>query len=92
MVKDKDTTIYLFGTFHALDGKTDWFNDEVKAAFDRSSKVYLEVLKPEDPAAMAPLMQKYAVATDGKTLTSKLSDKGKKDFAAADRNADGKLN
>ncbi|GAA4002897.1 TraB/GumN family protein [Sphingomonas humi] len=83
VVKDADTTIYLFGTFHALDGKTDWFNDGVKKAFDSSSKVYLEVVKPEDPAAIAPLMQKYAIATDGKPLTSKLSDKGKKDFAAA---------
>lgn len=83
VVKDADTTIYLFGTFHALDGKTDWFNDEVRAAFDRSSKVYLEVLQPEDPAAIAPLMQKYAMATDGKTLTSKLSEKGRKDLAEA---------
>jgi uncharacterized protein YbaP (TraB family) len=83
VVKDQDTTIYLFGTFHALDGKTDWFNDEVRAAFDRSSKVYLEVIQPENPSAMAPLLQKYAMATDGKPLTSKLSAKGKKDFAEA---------
>ena len=34
VVKDPDTTIYLFGTFHALDGKSAWFNDEVKTAFD----------------------------------------------------------
>ena len=32
VVKDADTTIYLFGTFHGLDGKTEWFNDEVKTA------------------------------------------------------------
>nr|WP_314443382.1 TraB/GumN family protein [uncultured Sphingomonas sp.] len=83
VVKDADTTIYLFGTFHALDGKTDWFNDEVKAAFDRSSKVYLEIVKPENQAEMAPLVQKYWMATDGKPLTSKLSEKGKKDLAAA---------
>lgn len=83
VVKDKDTTIYLFGTFHALDGKTDWFNDEVKAAFDRSSKVYLEIIQPENQAEVAPLMQKYAMATDGKTLTSRLSPKGQKDLAAA---------
>ncbi|WP_300975247.1 TraB/GumN family protein [Sphingomonas sp. LHG3406-1] len=82
VVKDADTTIYLFGTFHALDGKTDWFNDEVKAAFDRSSKVYFEILKPED-SAVAPLVQKYWVATDGKPLSSKLSDKGRKDLADA---------
>src|SRR5688500_13248807 len=83
VVKDKDTTVYLFGTFHALDGKTDWFNDEVKAAFDRSSKVYYEIVKPENPAERAPLVQKYWMATDGKPLTSTLSEKGKKDLAAA---------
>jgi uncharacterized protein YbaP (TraB family) len=83
VVKDSDTTVYLFGTFHALDGKTDWFNDEVKAAFDRSSKVYFEIVKPENPAEIAPLVQKYWMATDGKPLTSKLSEKGKKDLAAA---------
>jgi uncharacterized protein YbaP (TraB family) len=83
VVKDADTTVYLFGTFHALDGKTDWFNDEVRAAFDRSSKVYFEIVKPENPASMAPLVQKYWLATDGKPLTSKLSDKGRKDLAAA---------
>ena len=82
-VKDADTTIYLFGTFHALDGKTDWFNDEVKAAFDRSSKVYLEVVKPEDQAAVAPLLQKYWLASDGKTLSSRLSEKGRADLASA---------
>ena len=38
-VADHDTTIYLFGTFHALDRKSDWFNDEVKSAFDRSRKL-----------------------------------------------------
>ena len=83
VVKDADTTVYLFGTFHALDGKTDWFNDEVKAAFDRSSKVYLEVVKPEDQSAMMPLIQQYWLAKDGKPLTSKLSDKGRKDLADA---------
>jgi uncharacterized protein YbaP (TraB family) len=83
VVKDADTTVYLFGTFHALDGKTDWFNDEVRSAYDRSGKVYLEIVQPENQAAVAPLMQKYALATDSKPLTSKLSDKGKKDFAAA---------
>lgn len=83
VVKDADTTIYLFGTFHALDGKTDWFNDEVRAAFDRSAKVYLEVVKPEDQAAMMPLLQKYWLAKDGKTLSSRLSDKGRKDVTDA---------
>ena len=50
LVKDQDTTIYIFGTFHALDGKADWFNDQVKAAFDQSGELVLETLVPEGPA------------------------------------------
>ena len=73
VVKDQDTTIYLFGTFHVLDGKTDWFNEEVKQAFDRSDEVVLEAIIPEDPAALAPLMAKYAIASSGKPLTEQLS-------------------
>ena len=73
VLKDDDTTIYLFGTFHGLDGKTDWFNDEVKAAFDASDEVVVEAIMPEDQAAMQPLIVKYAVDATGKTLTSKLS-------------------
>ncbi|MEO7505416.1 MAG: TraB/GumN family protein [Sphingomicrobium sp.] len=82
VVKDKDTTIYLFGTVHALDGRQAWFNDEVKAAFDGSSELVLEVLTPEDPAAMQPLLAKYAYNASGPTLTSKLSPKGRAALAA----------
>ena len=76
VVKDKDTTIYLFGTFHVLDGKADWFNDEVRQAFDRSDEVVLEAIIPEDPASLAPLMAKYAMAPSGKKLTDQLSPEG----------------
>ena len=83
LVKDEDTTIYLFGTFHALDGKSDWFNDEVKAAFDHSDEVMVEVLIPDDPAAMQPIVMKYALDKSGKPLTQKLSPEGQKRLAAA---------
>lgn len=76
MVKDADTTIYLFGTFHALDGKADWFNDEVRQAFDASQDVVLEVITPDNPAELAPTIMKYAIDRSGKTLTSKLSPQG----------------
>ena len=51
LVRDGDTTVYIFGTFHALDGKSAWFNDEVKDAFDRSGELVLETLVPDKPAA-----------------------------------------
>ena len=34
VVRDADTTVYIFGTFHALDARTQWFSDDVKSAFD----------------------------------------------------------
>lgn len=72
VVKDKDTTVYLFGTFHLLDGKRDWFNDEVKTAFDASDELVMEIVMPENPAELTPLIMKHAVDPNGKTLTSKL--------------------
>ena len=49
VVRDADTTVYLFGTFHALDGQSDWFNDEVRTAFESSNELILETIIPEGP-------------------------------------------
>ncbi len=53
VVNDQDTVIYLFGTFHALDGRTAWFNDEIHTAFEASDELVLETVIP-DLAAVAP--------------------------------------
>ena len=82
VVKDRDTTIYLFGTVHALDGKSDWFNDEVKTAFDASQDVVLEIVTPENQAEMMSAVMKYGIDKSGRTLTSQLSPEGKTLFAA----------
>ncbi len=50
-VRDADTTIYLFGTFHTLDGRTVWFGDKVRHAFDQSGELMLETIVPTDMAA-----------------------------------------
>ena len=47
-IRDADTTIYLFGTFHTLDGHTAWFDNQVRAAFDQSSELVLETVIPAD--------------------------------------------
>src|SRR5579864_4138363 len=49
VVHDADTTIYIFGTFHALDGQTQWFSDRVRDAFEQSDELVLETLIPEKP-------------------------------------------
>jgi uncharacterized protein YbaP (TraB family) len=50
VVRDADTTIYIFGTFHALDGKSQWLSGDVKDAFEKSDELVLETLVPEKPA------------------------------------------
>ncbi|MBA3835493.1 MAG: TraB/GumN family protein, partial [Sphingomonas sp.] len=73
VVKDADTTIYLFGTFHALDCKHDWFNDEVKTAFDGSNELVMELANVSDQAAAQQAIARHAVDSSGKPLTQKLS-------------------
>ncbi len=54
MIGDGDTTIYLFGTFHALDGSTNWFKDSVKEAFQASDQLVLETLVPRPGFGAVP--------------------------------------
>src|SRR6476469_6432827 len=49
MVRDADTTIYIFGTFHALDGRVQWIDAGVRDAFEHSNELVLETLIPEQP-------------------------------------------
>ena len=51
VVHDGDTTIFLFGTFHALDGDHGWFDRGVRSAFEQSDELVLETLLPEAPGA-----------------------------------------
>lgn len=73
VMKDDDTTIYLFGTVHVLKPGLSWFDEAVKDAFDKSDELMLEIVMPEDQAAMAQTMMPLAIAQDGKTLSSRLS-------------------
>ena len=49
VIHDADTTIYLFGTFHALDGDPRWLENGVRSAFEQSDELVLETLLPEGP-------------------------------------------
>lgn len=56
-VHDADTTIYLFGTFHALDADRHWFGSGVRDAFEQSNELVLETLLPEGPDATRQMNQ-----------------------------------
>lgn len=71
-LKDEDTTVYLFGTVHMLKPGTLWFNDDIRAAFDRSDELVMEVVET-DPASMTALVGAMAINRDGPPLSSRLS-------------------
>jgi uncharacterized protein YbaP (TraB family) len=73
VVKDADTTVYLFGTVHILKPGLGWFDEGVKEAFDRSDRLVLELVEPPAAESQA-LFGKLAMDQQGKTLRSKLND------------------
>ena len=83
VVKDKDTTVYLFGTIHVLKPGLTWFDEAVKTAFDRSDEVKLEIVMP-DPATMQGLVQATGVAAPGTPpLTQRLPEGKRAAFTKA---------
>ncbi len=74
VVRDADTTIYLFGTVHILKPGLSWFDEAVKAAFDSSDELKIELILPDDPTTLAPLFMQYAGDPAGRPLTSRMSE------------------
>jgi len=64
VIRDADSTIYLFGTVHVLRPTTAWGSDTVDAAFDSASRLILEVANPDDQAAAMPLVQQYGISPE----------------------------
>ena len=57
VVRDADTTIYLFGTIHALKPGLSWFDEAVRDAFDKSDSLVLELVLPPDQELQALIME-----------------------------------
>ena len=66
-VADEDTTIWLFGTIHALPPDVPWFDGKVARAFQGSQVLVTEIIE-EDPAKMQALVMERAVLPKGQTL------------------------
>lgn len=83
VVKDEDTTIYLFGTVHILKPGLSWFDEAVRKAFDESGELVTELGLTPDPAVAQPLIVKYGVNATGPTLSEKLPADKRAAFAKA---------
>lgn len=60
VVKDADTTIYLFGTVHLLPAKTAWRSPALDQALRASDALYLEIVD-DDAANMTALVLRYGL-------------------------------
>ncbi len=64
VVRDEDSTLYLFGTVHVLRPSTLWRWTAVEEAFDSADRVVLEISNPDDQAAMMPLIQQHGLSPE----------------------------
>lgn len=61
VIKDKDSTIYLFGTIHVLKPNTPWRSPKIARALQGADDVVMEIEQPEDATKTRDLMLKYGV-------------------------------
>ena len=84
VVRDADSTLYLFGTVHVLRPTTGWSSSRVEAAFDSADEVWFEISDPDNQAAVMPLVQQYGLSPD-KPLSSILTAEEVAELDAAAR-------
>lgn len=61
VIKDEDSTIYLFGTIHVLKPDTPWRSPKIDKALQGADDVVMEIEQPEDATKTRDLMLKYGV-------------------------------
>lgn len=73
-VRDRDSTIYLYGTVHVRPRGADWGNARVRAAIDASDEIWTELLmNPETDQQTQVLAMRLGAATPGRPLSSWLT-------------------
>jgi uncharacterized protein YbaP (TraB family) len=81
-VADADTTIYLFGTIHALPPGVQWFDGRVARAFDSSGELVTEI----DPAQTAGLqgeIMAMGTLAQGQSLRDLMKSEDRAQYEAA---------
>lgn len=73
-VRDRDSTMYLYGTVHVRPRGADWGNARVRAAIDESEEVWTELLMtPETDRQTQMLAMQLGAAEPGRPLSSWLT-------------------
>lgn len=83
-VADEDTTIYLFGTVHALPDDVEWSTPMLENALAESDSIVTEIkMGPEIGQEMQTLVMTKGVLPKGTTLRSLLSEEQKASYEEA---------
>jgi uncharacterized protein YbaP (TraB family) len=83
-VADEDTTIYLFGTVHALPKDVPWMRGAIGPALAASDTLVTEVdLAAQDPATMQKIIMKTGVLPPDENLRGLLTPEQKAEYEAA---------
>ena len=81
-VADEDTTIYLFGTVHALPQSTTWFDGRIERAFDSADELVTEI-DMSSAAGSAQALQSASALPEGQTLRGLMNAADRQQYEAA---------
>ncbi|MNQ36512.1 TraB family protein [compost metagenome] len=84
VVKDEDSTLYLFGTVHVLKPETPWGTARVDQAFASADEYWFEIADLNNQDGVMPLIQAKGVSPD-RPLSSLLTAEEMADLDAAAR-------
>ncbi|MEO6388949.1 MAG: TraB/GumN family protein [Croceibacterium sp.] len=81
-VSDADTTIYLFGTVHALPKDKEWFDGRIERAFNASNELVTEV-DISDVTGSGTELQAAGMLPDGQSLRAMMTSANREEYEAA---------
>jgi uncharacterized protein len=81
-VSDEDTTIYLFGTVHALNSDTQWYSGPIARAYEASDELVTEIAIGNPEADARAIMERAPLA-DGQTLRDLMTPENRAQYEDA---------
>ncbi|HLV07776.1 MAG TPA: TraB/GumN family protein [Croceibacterium sp.] len=81
-VADEDTTIYLFGTVHALPEGKQWFDGRIDRAFSSADELVTEI-DVSDAAKSAEALQSASLLPEGQSLRGLMTEENRQRYEEA---------
>lgn len=79
---DEDTTIYLFGTVHALPSDVEWYDERIATAFEASDELVTEIAM-DDQLKLTQSLTGSGLLADGQNLRDMMTPEDRKEYEQA---------